>query len=75
MPVKDNIPTSWSEGPAIANQDDRPNIILILADDMGYNDISMHNGGAADGTLQTPNIDSLAKSGILFSRGYAANAT
>ena len=75
MPVQENIPTSWSKGPEIASQDDRPNIILILADDMGYNDISMHNGGAADGTLQTPHIDSLAKSGILFSRGYAANAT
>ena len=75
MPIQENIPTSWSKGPEVASQDDRPNIILILADDMGYNDISMHNGGAADGTLQTPHIDSLAKSGILFSRGYAANAT
>ena len=75
MPVQENIPTSWSKGPEIASQDDRPNIILILADDMGYNDISAHNGGAADGSLKTPHIDSLANSGILFSRGYAANAT
>ena len=75
MPVQENIPTSWPKGPEIATQDDRPNIILILADDMGYNDISMHNGGAADGSLQTPHIDSLAKNGIWFSRGYAANAT
>jgi arylsulfatase A-like enzyme len=74
-PVQENIPTSWSKGPEVASQDDRPNIILILADDMGYNDISMHNGGAADGTLQTQNIDALAKNGMLFSRGYAANAT
>ena len=42
---------------------------------MGYNDISLHNGGAADGSLMTPHIDSLANSGIFFSRGYAANAT
>ena len=41
---------------------------------MGYNDISLHNGGAADGSLQTPNIDELAASGVWFSRGYAANA-
>ena len=76
-PVQENIPTNWTEGPlGISDKNDsRPNIILILADDMGYNDISLHNGGAADGSLQTPHIDSLAKDGILFSRGYAANAT
>ena len=73
--VQENIPTNWSKGPETPSKDDRPNIILILADDMGYNDISIHNGGAADGTLQTKNIDALAKSGILFTRGYAANAT
>ena len=75
MPIQDNIPTSWSEGPETASQDERPNIILILADDMGYNDISKHNGGAADGSLITRHIDALADSGIIFSRGYAANAT
>ena len=74
-PIHENIPTSWSEGPELDRQDDRPNIILILADDMGYNDISSHNGGAADGSLKTIHIDALANSGILFSRGYAANAT
>ena len=76
-PIQENIPTNWTEGPLdIADKNDsRPNIILILADDMGYNDISLHNGGAADGSLQTPHIDSLAKNGILFTRGYAANAT
>ena len=75
MPIQDNIPTTWTEGPEIPTQDDRPNIILILADDMGYNDISLHNGGAADGSLKTPHIDSLAEDGIWFYRGYAANAT
>ena len=74
-PIHENIPTSWSEGPELDRQDDRPNIILILADDMGYNDISSHNGGAADGSLKTIHIDALSNSGILFSRGYAANAT
>ena len=59
----------------INNRDSKTNIVFILADDMGYNDISLHNGGAADGSLQTPHIDSLADSGIWFSRGYAANAT
>ena len=76
-PIQENIPTNWTEGPIeISDKNNsRPNIILILADDMGYNDISLHNGGAADGSLQTPHIDSLAKNGIWFSRGYAANAT
>ena len=76
-PVQENIPTNWSSGPSEIQKitDERPNIILILADDMGYNDISLHNGGAADGSLKTPNIDSLAQSGAWFSRGYAANAT
>ena len=76
-PVQDNIPTKWPEGPLerLDQNDPRPNIILILADDMGYNDISLHNGGAADGTLKTPHIDSLAKNGVWFNKGYAANAT
>ena len=76
-PVQDNIPTKWPEGPLerLDQNDSRPNIILILADDMGYNDISLHNGGAADGTLETPHIDSLAKNGVWFNKGYAANAT
>ena len=76
-PVQDNIPTDWSEGPSerLNQSDTRPNIILILADDLGYNDISLHNGGAADGSLKTPNIDLLAKNGVWFEKGYAANAT
>ena len=76
-PIQANIPIDWTEGPSeVLNKDDkRPNIILILADDMGYNDISLHNGGAADGSLKTPHIDSLAKNGVRFSKGYAANAT
>ena len=60
-PIQENIPTTWSLGPEeVLDRDDaRPNIILILADDMGYNDVSLHNGGAGDGTLLTPHIDSM----------------
>ena len=45
----------------------RPNIVLIMADDMGYECVSS-NGGA---TYSTPRIDSLAKSGIRFLNGHS----
>ncbi|MDP4777956.1 MAG: arylsulfatase [Opitutales bacterium] len=45
--------------------DDRPNIILIMVDDMGYSDI-----GAWGGEIETPNIDSLAKNGLRFTQFY-----
>lgn len=76
-PIPPNVPTSWTQGPETATSSPAerpPNIILILADDMGFNDISLYNGGAADGTLQTPNIDALAHEGVVFNNGYAANA-
>lgn len=39
----------------------RPNIIIVLADDMGFGDI-----GAFGSEIETPNIDSLARDGIHF---------
>lgn len=45
----------------------RPNIIFILADDMGYADISCY--GRRD--LQTPNIDRIAAQGTRFTQAYA----
>ncbi len=43
----------------------RPNIILIMVDDMGYSDI-----GCYGGEVETPNIDSLAKGGLRFTQFY-----
>jgi arylsulfatase len=48
-------------------QDKKPNILLIIADDMGYSDI-----GCFGGEVQTPNIDALAKSGIRATNFYVA---
>lgn len=76
-PVEPHRPVVWSRGPEkpVKPVTERPpNIIFILTDDMGFNDVSFYNGGAADGTLQTPHIDAIAEEGIVFTNGYAANA-
>jgi uncharacterized sulfatase len=76
-PVGPNVPVDWPQGPAASAQapgERPPNIILILADDMGFNDVSLYNGGAADGSLMTPHIDAIARQGVVFENGYAANA-
>jgi arylsulfatase A-like enzyme len=44
---------------------ERPNIVLILADDMGYSDL-----GCYGGEIKTPNLDSLAKNGIRYTQAY-----
>ncbi|MFP6857129.1 MAG: arylsulfatase [Roseibacillus sp.] len=44
---------------------ERPNIILIMVDDMGFSDI-----GCYGGEIETPNIDKLAKNGVRFSHFY-----
>jgi arylsulfatase A-like enzyme len=50
---------------------DRPNIVLILADDVGYGDLSCY--GAKQ--IKTPNLDRLAAGGLRFTDGHAPSAT
>ena len=50
---------------------DKPNVIIILADDLGYGDLECY--GAKN--VQTPNINKLAQSGIRFTNGHAVAAT
>jgi uncharacterized sulfatase len=52
-----------------------PNIVLILADDLGWNDLTVNGGGVSGGTVPTPHIDSIAQQGVQFINGYAANGT
>ncbi len=49
----------------------KPNIVLIYADDLGYGDVSA-NGSK---TIKTPNMDRIAKDGLRFTAGYATSAT
>ncbi len=66
----------WAVAPeATTDGAKRPNIILIVADDLGFNDITAHGGGVAQGTVPTPHIDSLAQGGVDFLAGYSGNAT
>lgn len=49
----------------------RPNILLIVADDLGMGDVSAYGSR----TISTPSIDSLAKAGVRFDNAYATSAT
>jgi arylsulfatase A-like enzyme len=57
----------WSTGATATTQ---PNIILILADDMGYGDLGITGSEA----LRTPHLDELARSGVFCTEGYVASA-
>lgn len=48
-----------------ASNPERPNVLIILADDMGFSD-----AGCYGGEIQTPNLDSLARNGLRFTQFY-----
>jgi arylsulfatase A-like enzyme len=76
--VAPNRPVEWMQGPetaATAPAERPPNIVFILADDLGINDISTFGGGLADGRVPTPNIDRLAAEGALFTTAYSGTGT
>jgi len=54
-------------GRGMAQEPQKPNVLLVLADDLGYRDLSCF--GAED--LQTPHIDALARSGMRMTQFYA----
>jgi arylsulfatase B len=59
-----------SSGSLLSAAAEKPNLILILADDMGYADL----GCTGSTTIKTPNIDRLAAAGIFCNQGYVASA-
>jgi len=55
----------WDSILRAADKDSRPNILLIMVDDMGYSDI-----GCYGGEVDTPNLDRLAAGGLRFTQFY-----
>lgn len=55
--------------PALVYSQEKPNVIVIYVDDMGYGDLSCYGGEIK----QTPNIDKLANEGIRFTQYYTAS--
>lgn len=64
-----SAPGTVSEAPR--GTTDRPNIVLILADDMGYGDVGAFN---PDARIPTPHIDALARQGIRFTDAHSPSA-
>lgn len=58
-----------SRGVCIAEDTEPPNIVFILADDLGFNQI----GAYGDTPIRTPNLDKLAENGIRFTQAYSGN--
>ena len=51
--------------PSAQSRPSRPNIVVILSDDMGFSDV-----GCFGGEIQTPNLDALARNGLRFTQFY-----
>ena len=60
-----------SQTTAQEKQTQRPNVVFIYADDIGYGDLSC-NGAK---TIHTPNVERLAKMGVRFTNAHSAAAT
>ena len=66
--------TVWANGESLpegvsGRQQDKPNILIILCDDLGYGDLACYE----QPYIQTPHIDRLASEGMLFTQAYAGS--
>jgi len=66
------LPASGVVNPAQAQQANKPNILVIMADDIGYWNISAYNRGMMG--YRTPNIDRIAKEGAIFTDYYGQHS-
>ncbi|MBL8173754.1 MAG: sulfatase-like hydrolase/transferase [Bryobacterales bacterium] len=62
--------TSMAAASLASSEQPRPNILLMLADDLGIGDLSCYGGTE----VETPHLDALAKQSVRFLRSYAASA-
>lgn len=69
VPAPASVSAPVRDAKANRHATDRPNIILILADDLGYADVGVN--GCKD--VPTPNIDSITTNGVRFNNGYATH--
>ncbi|MEO0883937.1 MAG: sulfatase [Pseudomonadota bacterium] len=77
-PVAPHKPIEWQNGPTavdVSATERPPNIVFILLDDLGINDLSTFGGGVAGGRVPTPNMDKLATDGAIFTQAYAGTGT
>jgi arylsulfatase A-like enzyme len=78
-PIGSNHPVTWEQAPATPparGEGPRPpNVLVSLADDLGWNDLTFNGGGVAGGQVPTPNINSIGADGITFTQAYAGDAT
>ena len=71
-PTIENVKIEWENGPE-TRTNFKPNIIVVLVDDLGFNQISSYGGGMSNGNFKTPNIDNLASDGVLCTNGYSSS--
>lgn len=60
---------AWSAGQTLAEGRGAPNIVIFLADDLGYGDLGCYGHSA----IQTPNLDAFARQGVRLTQCYAAS--
>lgn len=55
-PTNKNQPIEWQDRLKLRTSDE-PNVIVILVDDLGFNEVSIYGGGMGNGKVKIPNID------------------
>lgn len=61
---------AWCSPPAMADRAGKPNVVFILADDLGYREL----GSYGQRLIRTPNLDKLARQGMRLTQHYSGNA-